>query len=402
MKIIPLNSLVLIIKISKQADISNVISQFDKYEVLSLRSISYKLINDNLTTFNYQIIKNYMISTIETKLKLGERVVINCNKIKDIDRKQISKLGVLYNCPVFYIIVGKVPSFKSLIVTKDVLFGDKVAEVINGEIEHLKIISSIKNKSIANQLRNRGFLGITAIGDVHSSFESMKSAINWARSRRNFIVFLGDLVSYGPKPLECIQTVYEIIMRSEGILIYGNHERKLKKWFESKENSNKRVYLSEGNKITTNIISSLDKELQKRVKNMFFSLLAHSRNHVNISNILLTHGASTNFLFNCYDKKLPIGSYFERMALFGEVKAIKEKSIAMTYNWTKIIPSGKIVIVGHDVRSKGNPLKIVNKNNSEVVFLDTGAGKGGHLSSVDLRFTDENSLDLKIFNFNWH
>jgi protein phosphatase len=43
------------------------------------------------------------------------------------------------------------------------------------------------------------------------------------------------------------------------------------------------------------------------------------------------------------------------------------------------------VYCGHDWRSRdGRPLRLTGRAGGEVVFLDTGAGKGGHLSWIDL------------------
>ena len=49
------------------------------------------------------------------------------------------------------------------------------------------------------------------------------------------------------------------------------------------------------------------------------------------------------------------------------------------------IPPGLTVYVGHDRRSPdGRPLAMQGESGGQAVFLDTGAGKGGHLSWIDL------------------
>jgi protein phosphatase len=54
-------------------------------------------------------------------------------------------------------------------------------------------------------------------------------------------------------------------------------------------------------------------------------------------------------------------------------------------DWVDRIPAGLRVYVGHDRRSPdGRPLVMPGAAGGEAVFLDTGAGKGGHLSWVDL------------------
>jgi protein phosphatase len=56
-----------------------------------------------------------------------------------------------------------------------------------------------------------------------------------------------------------------------------------------------------------------------------------------------------------------------------------------SYRWIDRIPAGITLYVGHDRRSTdGRPLHVSGKLGGEVWFLDTGAGKGGHLSWMDL------------------
>jgi protein phosphatase len=74
-------------------------------------------------------------------------------------------------------------------------------------------------------------------------------------------------------------------------------------------------------------------------------------------------------------------------ALFGEPTGhmqpdgFPERSL----RWVHRIPSGITVYVGHDRRSHdGRPLVQLSRAGGRAVFLDTGAGKGGHLSWIDL------------------
>ncbi|OYV33658.1 MAG: phosphatase, partial [Rhodospirillales bacterium 20-64-7] len=53
--------------------------------------------------------------------------------------------------------------------------------------------------------------------------------------------------------------------------------------------------------------------------------------------------------------------------------------------WVNDIPAGMTVYCGHDRRSQdGRPYVRDNAQGGRAVFMDTGAGKGGHLSWVDL------------------
>jgi protein phosphatase len=53
--------------------------------------------------------------------------------------------------------------------------------------------------------------------------------------------------------------------------------------------------------------------------------------------------------------------------------------------WVDRIPAGLTVYCGHDRRSvNGRPYVRTGAAGGTAVFLDTGAGKGGHLSWIDL------------------
>ena len=53
--------------------------------------------------------------------------------------------------------------------------------------------------------------------------------------------------------------------------------------------------------------------------------------------------------------------------------------------WVDRIPEGVTVYCGHDRRSTdGRPYVRAGHGGGTAVFLDTGAGKGGHLSWIDL------------------
>ena len=68
-----------------------------------------------------------------------------------------------------------------------------------------------------------------------------------------------------------------------------------------------------------------------------------------------------------------------------ELDKIKTGQVPDKHNWVHRIPSGSTVYCGHEMRSlNGRPFVAVSAAGGRAVFLDTGAGKGGHLSWIDL------------------
>ena len=76
-------------------------------------------------------------------------------------------------------------------------------------------------------------------------------------------------------------------------------------------------------------------------------------------------------------------------ALFGQVtgRMRPDGYPERLHDWVDRIPPGVTVYCGHDRRShEGRPYVQEGAQGGRAVFLDTGAGKGGHLSWIDLRW----------------
>jgi protein phosphatase len=74
-------------------------------------------------------------------------------------------------------------------------------------------------------------------------------------------------------------------------------------------------------------------------------------------------------------------------ALFGQTtgRATAAGRPERKLDWIDDIPAGITVYCGHDRRSQdGRPYIRDNEVGGRAVFLDTGAGKGGHLSWLDI------------------
>jgi protein phosphatase len=74
-------------------------------------------------------------------------------------------------------------------------------------------------------------------------------------------------------------------------------------------------------------------------------------------------------------------------ALFGETTSrIQPDGFPeRTLNWVNHIPAGYTIYCGHDQRStNGCPLTLHGRAGGQAVFMDTGAGKGGHLAWLDI------------------
>jgi hypothetical protein len=406
-KKIPLHSLVLLFE--EHPDLN---AKFKEYELLSSEKIALDLTNDSSRKdIDFEIFNEIKRRTLN-KLTVGERAVIKLPISGHYYRKQLAQVGYDLDRPVFYIISSEnIRNFKNNHRGRgpeenlqNILRGDGVAEVIDLNREDFDVIHKFPTdpEELLQEIINRGFSGITVIPDVHSTYEALLGAISWAKSRNNFLIFLGDLIDYGPRPFDCVDEVYKNIVRGEALFILGNHEIKIQKWLYQSKQRNVRIRISAGNAVTIEKLKRLDDRSFKAFEIKFRALTSLGRNHIIIKNILFTHGAAHPGMWNNFNTKLT--DDLESYALFGEVNPEERFDESgrpnRIYDWIDKVPEGKTVIVGHDIRSFVVPPLQKNKEGGNVLFLDTGSGKGGVLTSVDLKLHADGTLH--ILNFNRH
>lgn len=394
-KTVPLHSLVITIGPSAHGRDILISRFFPDYEVISARKIIRELVGDHERPDLNAMVFAEVRRRTHVKLELGERVVIDAANLRKEDRIGLAKLGNDAGIPVFYLIcdpagsspreMGKFISAEASMLTGD----DGIAEVIDGRIDQPDPIS--KNKPNLAALRRR-WSGVTVVGDIHGMLGGLRSVVSWAKSRNHYLIFLGDVIDYGPDTLEVSDEIHRIVMHGEGELILGNHERKIFRWIG--EHTDQRI--SEGNLTTINALAKKDSAFVKKWQTRFKGLFHRANIYRQIGNMLFIHAAVDPRYWN--------GSHsirdIESMALFGEfVPTVEGKRPDKTYSWVNKIPTDVTVMVGHDIRSMNSPLYDENEHGGVVVFMDTGSGKGGRLSSADLKFVDDG---FRIENFNLH
>jgi protein phosphatase len=100
---------------------------------------------------------------------------------------------------------------------------------------------------------------------------------------------------------------------------------------------------------------------------------------------VLVHGAFHPDMLTCPSRGLgpAVPKKLRGLALYGETTGRLDADgyPIRTHSWVERIPAALTVIVGHDVRQTHEPLVVDNAAGGRAVFLDTGAGKGGRLST---------------------
>lgn len=394
MKKIPLHSLVLMVG-PRSEERTSLLNRFSSHDIVSPYQIRLGLTGDlrrDVTPLAFRHINNW----IQTKLELGERVVVDAKHYRKADRVALTQIAQKLGVPIYYIVV-EIPEEDSA----DILRGDGVANVIDIRMDDFSPVQKIVSDNLLGEIVDRGFSGAIAVADIHGMVESLKGAIEWAQTRNLFMVFLGDVIDYGPHPLECVELVYGVVTRGRGIMIMGNHERKIHRWLEQDAANDVRLKLSEGNRVTTDAIQHLRFDERRKFETKFNALMHLSYQHLVAGKTLFVHGGAEPEMFE--NNECRLSGKYETIALFGEVdqnrRFLDDGKPNRIYSWVDRIPAGHQVLVGHDIRSTVIPLQVQGESGGTAVFMDTGSGKGGRLTTADLKIRDG---ELVIQTFAYH
>lgn len=395
MKKIPLHCLVLMVGRDSE-ERTSLLQKFSPHDVISADTVRFMLAGDQNRRDINSLVYRELNHLVRTKLELGERVVVDHNHYRKADRQALTQQAQRLGVPIYYV-VADLPDEDA----NDILFGDNIANVIDARVDDFMAISKIDATNLLSDIEARGFNGIMAVADIHGMVEGLKGAIEWAQGRNLFMIFLGDIVDYGPHPIECVDLVYGVVTRGKGISLMGNHEKKIARWLEQDAANDIKLKLSEGNRVTTDAIQHLRFDERKKFEVRFSTLLHLGYQHLVAGRTLFVHGAAEPEMFDLFDHRLP--GKLESIALFGEVdqekRFLDDGKPNRIYRWIDRIPQDHQVLVGHDIRSIHKPLQVDGENGGRAIFMDTGSGKGGRLTTADIKIRDG---ELVIQSFTYH
>ena len=214
---------------------------------------------------------------------------------------------------------------------------------------------------------------IRVVADVHGD----AVAFTYAAATDRFIVQLGDLTDYGPDNAGTLRIMFGLIDQGRGLFLLGNHDLKLARFLAGHPVRHELTLSA--------TVAQLDDALRERVVTEVAAAPAWLRR----DNALFVHGGFHTAMLEMpapeHGLDRPHGPLAR--ALYGEPTGrvqpdgYPERSL----RWVDRIPVGITVYCGHDRRSTdGRPYIRRGAAGGEAVFLDTGAGKGGHLSWIDL------------------
>ena len=235
-------------------------------------------------------------------------------------------------------------------------------------------------------LKARGFLGLRVVGDVHGEAAAFTHAAAGAAAARLFLLQLGDLTDHGPDSPGVLRQIFALRDAGNGRFLLGNHDHKLRRALLGQQVTVQEEGLgrtltqlsgaSDGTALAGRaIVEIAAAPAWLRLRRWFF---VHASFHPRMLERPSPPEAGAT-------KPDPLLG----RALFGEVTGRLQTDgfPERLHHWVDRIPAGLTVYCGHDRRSTdGRPYPQRGAAGGEAVFLDTGAGKGGHLSWIDLLF----------------
>ena len=214
---------------------------------------------------------------------------------------------------------------------------------------------------------------IRVVGDVHGD----AAGFAYACATDRFVVQLGDLTDHGPDSAATLRIMFRLIDQGRGLYLLGNHDLKLARTLAG--------HPMRLDPVVQATIGQLDEALRERV----VLETARAPAWLRRDDALFVHGGFHTTMLEQeappHGLERPQGAVAR--ALYGEPTGrtqpdgYPERSL----RWVDRIPAGITVYCGHDQRSSdGRPYVRQGMAGGRAVFLDTGAGKGGHLSWIDL------------------
>lgn len=230
---------------------------------------------------------------------------------------------------------------------------------------------------------------LKVIGDVHGCLEELRVLINDARREDRHPVLLGDLTDRGPDSVGVMNAVMDMSDRGECTVIFGNHDDKLMRLCMGND-----VNLTGGIQTTYAELNALPGDARTKLQKRWVQTVADWWEFLTVQNVTFVHGGFHPGMLNVQpgvkvrDRKDKGFRALVSRANYGKIDKDKPKNSegfpARDYGWVDEIPEGHTVYLGHDVVSTTEIVTKTGALGGKAVFVDTGAGKAGFLSGINV------------------
>jgi protein phosphatase len=213
---------------------------------------------------------------------------------------------------------------------------------------------------------------LRVVGDVHGDAKAFAIAADTDR----FVVQLGDLVDDGPDTPGALDIMFGLIDAGNGMFLLGNHDFKLARALR-------------GDDVHGVALQRTLAELSPAQKARALTEIIAAPGWISTRHAFFVHGAYHRAMPHEAVPPFPASrpDGLLARALYGQTsgRVMGGGKPERLLRWVDDIRPGVTVYCGHDRRSSdGRPYVRSNEAGGKAIFMDTGAGKGGHLSWMDI------------------
>ena len=218
---------------------------------------------------------------------------------------------------------------------------------------------------------------IDILGDIHGCFTEFQQltiqlGYSWESGvpihpDGRILGFVGDLTDRGPKSLQVMEVIYElVIIQKKALYAPGNHCNKLYRYF-----SGNQVTVSHGLETTVAEYETLPTREQKKIRKKFMDLYEYSPLYVitDDENLIIAHAGIRKDYIGKSSKKV------KTFVLYGDIKGAKHPDGSpIRRDWAQYYDGKPWIIYGHTPVKE--PRQVHHTYN-----IDTGCVFGGKLTA---------------------
>jgi protein phosphatase len=230
----------------------------------------------------------------------------------------------------------------------------------------------------------RGFAGLRVVADVHGDIDAFEHAVAGATAEDMFVLQLGDLTDHGPDSPAVLRRMFALIDEGRGAFLLGNHDHKLRRALTGVP---VRAQAEGLGKTLAQLEAAPD---GAALKARAVEEIARAPAWIRDGGRVFVHGGFHPGMMHTVpppDAGAGKAQGLVTRALYGQVTGrMRDDGFPeRVHDWVDRIPRDVTVVCGHDRRSTdGRPFVADGAQGGRAIFLDCGAGKGGHLAWIDL------------------
>lgn len=204
------------------------------------------------------------------------------------------------------------------------------------------------------------------IGDIHGEYDRLEKVLELSgfNKEEDLLITLGDIVDRGKDWVKCVDILFTIKNRID---VRGNHDDVFVEYIRTGHNGFRGHY---GSAKTIELYEELEDKF--KYEHFFNKQIMY---HIDDKNRVFVHGG--------FDRDKPIAEQDHSILLWN--KELLEKSFSVRNGKLKTADNFDVVFIGHtSTIAYGNGLTLPTYTGNLIWNLDTGAGKGGLLTIMDI------------------